>query len=113
LTPGTASSIAAHRDCCAAGHPYTPENTRINVRGHRECRACDRIKAQSHRDAKRIRPKHKKDPAKFKKECLRGHALTADNVLFYKTKWGVQKRCRECCHIRQKEMYDRRKAAEQ
>ena len=25
---------------CPQGHPYTPENTALNYRGHRECRAC-------------------------------------------------------------------------
>lgn len=30
------------RTHCAAGHEYTPENTRVNKNGSRACRACDR-----------------------------------------------------------------------
>jgi len=32
------------RECCAHGHPYTPENTynRTDRPGHRECRTCRR-----------------------------------------------------------------------
>jgi hypothetical protein len=36
------SAIAARRDCCVKGHPYTAENTYIRPAGHRECRACAR-----------------------------------------------------------------------
>jgi hypothetical protein len=46
------------RDSCKSGHPYTPENTRVEVRksGHRirVCRECDREKARRHR-ASRLR----------------------------------------------------------
>ena len=31
------------RDECSAGHPYTPENTRVTKKGARVCRACMRV----------------------------------------------------------------------
>lgn len=30
----------AQRDHCARGHEYTPENTKLNDKGHRYCRTC-------------------------------------------------------------------------
>ncbi|WP_344287022.1 hypothetical protein [Streptomyces synnematoformans] len=35
------------RDTCAQGHPRTPDNVRINPKGHRECRVCDREQARA------------------------------------------------------------------
>lgn len=29
---------------CPAGHAYNEENTRINIRGHKECRVCERVR---------------------------------------------------------------------
>lgn len=38
---------------CVNGHPWTPENTRIDAtRGHRRCRACDREKRRRQRGSK-------------------------------------------------------------
>lgn len=37
----------AARDACCHGHPFTPENTRLRVRGgstERVCRTCDRLR---------------------------------------------------------------------
>lgn len=30
------------RNTCAAGHPHTPENTRVGLDGKRRCRTCER-----------------------------------------------------------------------
>jgi hypothetical protein len=30
-------------DCCKWGHPWTPESTYINTRGHRVCKICRRV----------------------------------------------------------------------
>ena len=101
LTPGTVSNIAAHRDHCEAGHPYTPENTRIVKGGSRQCRACDRIRAQEKRDSDRTRPKYAKDPAKLKKFCFRGHSLEDEsNIRLINSSSGPQKVCLACEKIR-------------
>lgn len=33
---------AARRQACKRGHPFTPENVRVNDKGHRQCRTCER-----------------------------------------------------------------------
>lgn len=38
---------------CSRGHAYTPENTRINVRGSRECRECIRIRSRIYSQRRR------------------------------------------------------------
>jgi hypothetical protein len=42
--------MMAKAECCH-GHPYTPENTYMRVRGDRECRTCRRERKQRRRDA--------------------------------------------------------------
>lgn len=39
----------ARRDACTHGHPYTPENTRIQVPYRRRCRVCERGASQRYR----------------------------------------------------------------
>jgi hypothetical protein len=34
---------------------------------------------------------------------MRGHAMTGDNLYFYQTKNGPQRRCRACCIVRDEE----------
>jgi len=40
---------------CPRGHEYTPENTRVKTKGHRECKACDRLRARDYYRANRER----------------------------------------------------------
>lgn len=98
LTPGCASYVASHRDCCARGHKYTFESTRMTKRG-RECRICDKDDHQVARDVDRgDRPKHKKKH--LATHCKRGHALEGENLYFYDTPWGQQRRCVACQKLR-------------
>ncbi|MDE2097003.1 MAG: HNH endonuclease [Patescibacteria group bacterium] len=54
-TPGAwMKRVAASRNACAAGHEYTPENTRMRGKT-RLCRICERAHGRRH-DAKRRRP---------------------------------------------------------
>jgi hypothetical protein len=89
-------------DTCAKGHPYTEENLRIvTIRGKqtRQCRQCDKDRAQSKRDRLRgDRPKFKKQH--LADECFRGHKLEGDNLYFYDTPSGKQRRCRACEEVR-------------
>lgn len=41
-------------DQCVHGHDLTPENTRINQRGDRTCRTCDRQRARTYRARKAV-----------------------------------------------------------
>lgn len=43
----------ARKTYCKRGHPYTPENTGINKRGHRYCKACQRVYATESRRRKK------------------------------------------------------------
>lgn len=57
----TADMIAKGRSqfsatACVHGHAFTPGNTRLSPRGHKECRECDRIKHRR-QDAARQSPK--------------------------------------------------------
>lgn len=40
IAHGTHARSIADRTACGRGHEYTPETTRINAEGHRECRIC-------------------------------------------------------------------------
>jgi hypothetical protein len=42
--------VYASRSQCANGHAFTEENTRIRVGGSRQCRTCDKLRAQTYRD---------------------------------------------------------------
>lgn len=89
----------SNSDCCRAGHPYTSESLRI-TQGVRHCRICEKIKAQVARDKKRgDRPKFKK--AGLQTHCFRGHEFTEENTYYYETRWGRQRRCRECERVRE------------
>lgn len=94
LTPGTMSNIAAHRDCCAEGHPYTPENTRVVRDGTQQCRECDKIRHKEYRDA----VKATKEPvSRLKEKCKRDHLLAGDNLYTFKDRWGNEhRRCLAC-----------------
>lgn len=83
---------------CKNGHPMTAENTRIVTGGARQCRQCDKERAQAKRDRLRgDKPKFRKDPSTLKTECLRGHSLTDEaNIRWIDTPWGKQKQCIEC-----------------
>jgi hypothetical protein len=50
--PGSAAHNAAKVEC-RAGHPFDEENTYINKRGHRSCRACNRLAVQRYQANKR------------------------------------------------------------
>lgn len=87
---------------CKNGHLMTIKNTRIVTGGARQCRQCDKERAQAKRDRLRgDKPKFKKDPATFKAECKRGHSLTDEaNINWIDTPWGKQKQCKACMPVR-------------
>jgi hypothetical protein len=50
---GRWSSGNCKKTNCKRGHKFTDSNTRINVRGERVCRTCDRLMAAEYRKRKR------------------------------------------------------------
>jgi hypothetical protein len=89
---------------CPNGHPYPQYLRVVTIRGKEfsQCRECDRIRAKEKRDLLRgDRPKFKKK--KLIEECFRGHPMEGENLYFYETKWGTQRRCRACQDLRHQE----------
>lgn len=108
LTPNSISYKFVRRECCDYGHPYTVANTRIVGNATRQCRECDRIKAQSIRDREHPdRPKHAKDPEKFKTHCKMDHLLSGDNIRMVDSPSGPQKRCIACEKLRREKYKNR------
>lgn len=92
--------MPSNKEACGQGHPYTEENTRW-IGTVRQCRQCDKNRAQAKRDkARGNRPKFERPLAK---SCFRGHALEGDNLYYYDTAHGRQRRCRACDVIRNQE----------
>ncbi|MEW5658304.1 HNH endonuclease signature motif containing protein [Streptomyces cinereoruber] len=46
-------ALQAARKACVHGHEFTEENTRVDWRGHRNCRTCSRVKS-ARRQAKKM-----------------------------------------------------------
>lgn len=96
LTPGSASNIAAHRDCCAKGHPYTEENMRMDG-SVRRCRQCAKQYAQKQRDIERgTRPKGRWHQEKRRTHCKMGHLVAGENAYWQQTERGLYASCMIC-----------------
>jgi len=65
-----------YRTHCLKGHEYTLENTHVNDKGHRYCRACGREFARKYRKIRSL-TREKKPLKKF---CKNGHEFTGDNT---------------------------------
>ena len=99
LTPNSLVYLSANSTSCQAGHEYTVESTRVLPSGYRQCRICDKIRAQAKRDAERgDLPKFKKR-GPLKTHCLRGHDLSVTAKMI-DTPWGPQRQCTECNKVR-------------
>lgn len=85
---------------CSRGHEYTPENTRVNSEGERECRTCQREKMRAIRAANYV-------PPVPKTHCPHGHEYVGENLIFA----GGVRRCRTCRRAQARAFKERRKAA--
>jgi HNH endonuclease len=52
ISPHASNARKTH---CGKGHEFTPENTRIDTAGHRQCRACRRAYEKKRHAARRLR----------------------------------------------------------
>jgi hypothetical protein len=64
---------------CPHGHEYTEENTRVDINGHRHCKACRKLRYPGIAN-------------KDKTHCPHGHEYTPENTL----RQGYARRCRIC-----------------
>lgn len=92
-----------HQDECINGHSFTPENTHVDGKGRRHCRACHTERQRAARAAAKgdewIDPRFRQDGL-----CRNGHDVA---------KVGVRPggKCAECARERQREYKARMKAA--
>lgn len=87
--------VNAKKTECKHGHPFSPENTRINRRGARVCIACE-SGANATRPS-RARPNA--DRGRFNRSkvtCAHGHPLSGDNLRLYRG----ERACRACASNR-------------
>jgi hypothetical protein len=66
---------------CVNGHPFTPENTHTDHKGHRICRACNKEGLRALRAKCLVAPR---PPRLSKVHCRWGHAYTPENTYFTK-----------------------------
>jgi hypothetical protein len=77
---------AAHKTHCKHGHEFTPENTLLNPRGHRLCRACAKLRNQAYHKRKAAQR-----PILEKTVCPQGHDYQSNRVVYNGTSY-----CRIC-----------------
>ena len=91
----------ARKTHCPAGHEYTPENTYVNPKGSRECRACkDENREESNRRARERRAARGLMPNgnSAKTHCPHGHEYTPENT--YINPSSGSRMCKTCIRER-------------
>lgn len=84
---------------CPQGHEYTPENTYLDKKGGRFCRACHKVKT---REAYRAKSPTYGIPRPVKTHCPHGHEYTPENTRVYR---GARY-CRACAKIKNDARYN-------
>lgn len=96
------------RDHCVNGHPWSEENTRINSKGHRECRECSREKDRRIYARKKALGEHPNTPNGEKTHCKHGHEFTPENT--YQGEGRKHRVCRTCKRLREQRRRANRRA---
>jgi hypothetical protein len=97
--------LAVERTHCPKGHEYTLENTLVNKRGSRECRACKRLKTERELAAEKEQRRAEgcKPASAERTHCPAGHEYTLENTgIVTKTR---ERYCKECHRTRAKARY--------
>lgn len=121
---GTAPAAARARQThCKRGHEFTPENTRINKAGHRNCIACMLVRSNGQSgwsawnekrravraEARKNRPPKQRKPRwADRTHCAKGHLLAEAGIYVDKT---GKPYCRECIRVRSRRAYWRKQEA--
>lgn len=88
------------RDHCTNGHPWSEENTRINGRGHRECRECSREKDRRIYARKKALGAHPNTLNGEKTHCKNGHEFSEENTSYERE--GRKRVCKTCKRDRER-----------
>jgi hypothetical protein len=119
------TAINARKETCDYGHDFTPENTRVDGNGHRECITC--IGEYHSRPEVKAARREKYEPITGvrgsgqymaeRKTCSENHPLEGDNLIQEKkTRNGVVsyvRRCRTCRNKNFRENHAKRNEAAQ
>jgi hypothetical protein len=89
----TLPAINARKTHCGNGHPFDRENTWIDARGHRHCRACARDRQRTYAQDRRENQQPKGNFNTQKTHCVRGHLFDEANTGFAK---DGHRFCRPC-----------------
>ena len=95
------------RTHCSRGHEYTAASTAIRYhrgRPYRSCRKCERENAERQRRASGVGPGRPR-----KEVCKRGHPMSGDNLRLLVRAGRVERVCRECVRIRNREAKRRKR----
>lgn len=84
------SGLNARKTHCLNGHPFTPENTYLGVRGRRSCKTC--VLRRSEEAALRKKAMSPAPPPKT--HCVNGHEFTEENT--YREPKRGNRHCRMC-----------------
>ncbi|WP_217901369.1 MULTISPECIES: HNH endonuclease signature motif containing protein [unclassified Rhodococcus (in: high G+C Gram-positive bacteria)] len=107
ISAATARARHAAITACPNGHFYTSVNARVDSRGHRHCRTCDRARARG-TDPKLEPLVIQVPPPRSPRHCPHGHEFTPENTALNNR---GSRYCRECNRIKKKAQYVARKAA--
>ncbi len=93
----------SNQTTCKRGHEFTPENTRLDLKGNRHCKLCAAL-AQNEKKSKTPYVKDRKGTGK-RVYCKNGHELTIENSYIQKSGARLCKKC----HITRVIAYQQRK----
>ena len=87
-------ALNAAKEKCDKGHDFDEANTRILPDGRRECKTCRRIQDREAKAAKREAAGAKPRMADDATHCDRGHEMTPENTITYRTGTRICRTCR-------------------
>lgn len=91
---------------CERGHPFRGENLRVDSKGKRGCKTCDRERMREVRRMWKENHPDRRLPSAQRTHCPKGHEYSGENVYVRANGW---RQCRACDSIYQNEKYRKNK----